>query len=266
MDILIHSANVLYLVSYVMRNILWLRVFTVIGASCLMAYLYFRPDPLITAVCWNVVFVLLNLYWIVRLILERRPVRLSEDERRLCALVFRTITPREMINLLKLGTWERAQPGQHLSQRGAPLDRLMLIYSGAAAVEVASLRVGELHPGQFVGSLSFITEETASADVIALEPTRYVAWPKARLKTYLAKNPELHAAIEVMLGSDLAHRLQDCWAHQRPEHKLAASIGRSPGPIGQDALTQLLGGGHHEAYRARCGDVRVAGGTGLGRH
>ena len=81
MDILIHSANVLYLVSYVMRNILWLRMFTVVGASCLMAYLYFRPDPLITAVCWNVVFVLLNLYWIVRLILERRPVRLSEDER-----------------------------------------------------------------------------------------------------------------------------------------------------------------------------------------
>jgi CRP-like cAMP-binding protein len=196
-------------------------VFTVIGASCLMAYLYFRPDPLITAVCWNVVFVLLNLYWIGRLILERRPVRLSEDERRLCALAFRTITPREMTNLLKLGTWERGEPGQHLSQRGAALDRLMLIYSGTAAVEVESQRVGVLQPGQFVGSISFITEETATADVIALEPIRYVAWPKAKLKSYLAKNPELHAAIEVMLGGDLAHRLQDCWTHQKPCSELA---------------------------------------------
>ncbi len=80
-----------------------------------------------------------------------------------------------MINLLKLGTWERAEPGQHLSQRGAAPDRLMLIYSGTAAVDLESQRVGKLHPGQFVGSLSFVTEEAALADVIALETTHYVA-------------------------------------------------------------------------------------------
>ena len=61
--------------------------------------------------------------------------------------------------------------------------------------------------------------------MIALETTRYVAWPKARLKAYLAKNPELHATIEVMLGTDLAHRLQDCWMHQKPCSEIQGRVG-----------------------------------------
>jgi hypothetical protein len=46
----------------------------------------------------------LNIYWICRLLLERLPVKLSADEQRLCELVFRTMTPREMMTLLKLRT------------------------------------------------------------------------------------------------------------------------------------------------------------------
>ncbi len=71
MDALIHAANVLYLVTCFMRDILWLRVFTVIAASCLAAYFYFGFVPLLPAVYWNLVFISLNLYRIVRLILER---------------------------------------------------------------------------------------------------------------------------------------------------------------------------------------------------
>ena len=33
---------------------------------------------------------------------------LSEEEQELCRLAFGTITPREMINLLKLGDWRQA--------------------------------------------------------------------------------------------------------------------------------------------------------------
>ncbi len=103
MEALIHTANVIYLVSYTMREILWLRVFTVVAATCLIFYFYLRPEPLLTPIYWNLVFIVLNIIWIVRLLLERRPVQLSDDEQDLCRLVFGTITPREMIKLLKLG-------------------------------------------------------------------------------------------------------------------------------------------------------------------
>ena len=72
MDYLINVANVLYLVSYFVRDVLVLRVFTVIAAALLIPYFYFRPDPLLPAVYWNLFFIALNMWWIVRLIRSRR--------------------------------------------------------------------------------------------------------------------------------------------------------------------------------------------------
>ncbi len=50
MEYTIHIANVLYMMSYLMRDILWLRIITVLAASCLVPYFYFRPDPLYAAI------------------------------------------------------------------------------------------------------------------------------------------------------------------------------------------------------------------------
>ena len=72
----------------------------------------------------------------------------------------------------------------------------------------------DLKPGQFIGSISFITDETAPTNIVALEPTRYVCWSKSTLKSYLTKNPELHAAIQATLSIDLTKRLQDTWAQK----------------------------------------------------
>ena len=68
----------------------------------------------------------------------------------------------------------------------------MVIYSGKACAEVDGRNVTELQPGQFIGSISYVTEETAPANVVAIEPTRYVSWPKSKLKDFMNKNPDLH--------------------------------------------------------------------------
>ena len=87
----------------------------------------------------------------------------------------------------------------------------VLIHSGKACLEMDDKTLQELHPGQFIGGISFITDETASTNVVALDPTRYLCWPKSKLKRHLTKNPELHAAIQTTLGIDLMKRLQVTW-------------------------------------------------------
>jgi hypothetical protein len=196
------------------RDILWLRILTVIAASCLIPYFYFQPVPLMTPIYWNLTFTALNSYWIVRLFLERRPVKLSAEEQRLCELVFRTMTPREMIKILKLATWEEAATGECFVERDKPLDRLMVIFSGKACVEVDGRNVTELEPGQFIGSISYVTEETAPANIVSLEPTRYVSWPKSKLKEFMNKNPDLHSALKTTLAVDLTKWLQATWARE----------------------------------------------------
>src|SRR5580698_1223098 len=187
-DLLIHAANVLFLVAYMVRDILWLRILTVIATLCLIPYYFTRPEPMMVPIYWSLVFAVLNVYWIVRLFLERAPMKLSADEQRLCELVFRTMSPREMITLLKLATWENAEAGECFVERDRPLDRLMVIYSGKACAEVGGRRVTELNPGQFIGSIDYVTQETASANVVAIEATRYVSWPKSKLKDFMNRN------------------------------------------------------------------------------
>ncbi len=68
MDILICVANGLYLLSYVMKDILRLRVLTVVAASFLVVYFYFQPVAMMTAIYWNLFFIALNLYQIARIV------------------------------------------------------------------------------------------------------------------------------------------------------------------------------------------------------
>ena len=213
-DLLIHVANVLYLFAFMVRDILWLRILTVIAAACLIPYFYFQPEPLLTPIYWNLVFTALNIFWITRLLLERRPVKLNEEEQRLCELVFRTMTPREMVKILKLASWQNAVAGECFVERGKPMDRLIVIYSGKACVEVDGKNVTELQPGQFIGSISYVTEEMAPANIVSLEPTRYVSWPKSKLQDYMKKNPDLHTALKTTLAIDLTRWLEATWARQ----------------------------------------------------
>jgi hypothetical protein len=60
MEALVYAANILYLLSYTVRDILHLRVLTIVAACCLVSYFYNQAEPLMTVVYWNVFFVALN--------------------------------------------------------------------------------------------------------------------------------------------------------------------------------------------------------------
>ena len=66
MEWLLSAANLVYLASYFVRDVLALRLLTVIGAAALIPYFWLQPDPLMGPVCWNLLFIALNVYRIVR--------------------------------------------------------------------------------------------------------------------------------------------------------------------------------------------------------
>ena len=77
MDILINAANLLYVVAYFTTDMLRLRLLTLAAATCLAAYFYCQPVPMLNVVAWNVFFIVLNLGQLVRLVrlraLRQRP-------------------------------------------------------------------------------------------------------------------------------------------------------------------------------------------------
>ena len=208
MTYLIHVANVLYLLSYLVKDILWLRLLTVIGGLTLLAYFVVQPTPLWTAVAWNTLFFFINVWQIRLLLLERRPVHLRPEEQTLYQLTFRRLTLREFAKVLALGKWEDVAAGTRIVERGEELGRVMVVASGRVRVEVDGASLRELPAGCFIGEMSFLTDKRPTADVVAVEATRVVSFPRETLRALLSQNVELRAAVQSAIGEDLIAKLR----------------------------------------------------------
>ncbi len=204
----LHVANAIYLVSYAVKEILWLRLLTVIaGVTTLSAMTQMDPPPKTAAIVWQLVFFAINLTRFVQLLYERRPVRLGADARRLAA-VFRDLRPRDILRLLAVGEIVDHSPGDTVIRRGQSLEHLALVIDGSARVELASSRSIELSHGAFIGELGYLTGRPPAADVTAASALRVVRWSSERLRQFLATHPDTRTAMQLVLGSDLATKLR----------------------------------------------------------
>ena len=206
--ILFHLSNALYLASYAVKDILWLRLITVIAGLTSLASFFVRPQPPWPAIVWNLIFLGINLVRIQLLLLERRPIPLTADEQHLANLVFPSLRPRELARLLAAGAFVDHPAGTPIVRRGDPLDRLLLVVRGTARVERPGKPAIEIGDGMFVGELCYLTGKPAGADVVAVSPLRVVEWPTARLRAFLDEQPELHGTMQQVLGRDLAAKLR----------------------------------------------------------
>ena len=114
----IHAANVLLLVAYSVRDILWLRLFAVAASLISLPYFVLQPTPQWPPIAWSVVFAGINAFQSWRLYLERRPVKLTPDEEEVRRLAFAQLPSRKVLQLVSLGSWTTAAPGERLIEHG----------------------------------------------------------------------------------------------------------------------------------------------------
>ena len=107
----IHAANILLLVAYSVRDILWLRLFAVGAALISIPFYVLQPTTLWAPLLWSAVFAAINLFQSWRLFLERRPVKLTPEEEEVRRLVFRDLPPRKILQVLSIGLWTTAETG-----------------------------------------------------------------------------------------------------------------------------------------------------------
>ena len=205
-----HVANVLYILSYSVRDILWLRVLSVAGMLFLgTVYWFRRAEGDTEAFVWNVMFLAINVVQIVILIRERRPVVLTAVERRMHDTALKTLSPQQVRRLMSKATWMEADHGDTIIPEGVENDTLLLLTDGSARVTVDGKQVATLIGGQFTGEMSFLTGNKTSARVTAREPVTYAAWSEEVLREAADKDSGLGAALQSALGSDLVWKLLD---------------------------------------------------------
>src|SRR5439155_5455498 len=177
-----HLASVLTMVAYLLKDILWLRLLTILSCFAGIAFNYFVPaTPLWTVIGWNVLFAAINMIQCAIIIKERTGIRFTDEEKELHETLFKNFAPFEFMKLMRIGRWLEAKQGEILAVEKQSLNAVMLIYNGLVGVETNGVEVARLKDGNFIGEVSFITGGEATATVRALMPTRYIAWPKEEI-------------------------------------------------------------------------------------
>lgn len=209
MDLMGHLGFVLIALSFIVRDMVWLRTLSIISQLVLIVYNYFGPpEPLWLVIIWSLIFLGINLFQIWALFRERRGVNLSDRERDLYASIFRALSPVEFMKLLRIADWQTAAPGQTLATAGQPLNDVLLIYNGGATVRRDDETVGTMKDGAFIGEMEFFSKQAAAATVVVDEPTTYLKWSQEDLRNLLSRNPSMVPAVQSAFSVELINKLR----------------------------------------------------------
>jgi len=191
LDYLISLSSLLTVASFSVRAMLPLRTLAVASQVFAIPYFMLQPTPLWTPVGWTGLFMVINLYHITCILLERRPVKFNPDEQQLYDLAFRNFAPRDFLKLLKLGEWKTAQQGDPIMEQGRPIEQILVPISGTVAAAKDGKVVAQLHPGELIGAGVALTGQASAFNADFAEESRYMAWRVTDVHQFMDKNPDL---------------------------------------------------------------------------
>jgi hypothetical protein len=220
LNLLVHFANVLLLISYSVRSMLLLRWFAVASAFTVIPYYLAQQNVLWPPVFWALVFSAINVYQIARLYAERRPATLSADEQKLYDLGFQALRPREFLSLALLGEWKDAAAGDRLLAEGERVAAVRIATAGVVEARRQQESLALMKPGQVIGTALALTDTPSPVSASFIENGRYIEWPLAQLRAFLDRRPELRLTLQRHFSQDLARKLE-----------LALSAGAPANPV-----------------------------------
>ncbi len=195
-------------VSFYVRDMLALRAISILAGAIGVLYNYFLPQgTLWLVIFWLCVFMAINALRIAHLVIERRGVSFSEEERELFETVFKNFAPVEFMKLLRLGVWRSAEVDAILAIEGEAVDELTLIYNGEVIIEKGGAEIARSRDGTMIGEMSFIQGGNATATVRTARPTRCLVWPTSELRKLLQRNPTMDIAMNTVFSLGLARKL-----------------------------------------------------------
>ncbi len=197
-------ASLLYVIAFLVRDQLMLRILVLIATLLYIGYYYFVPEiPLWDAIFWSLVLGAANLYVTVRILLQRTTFNMTGAEKRLCDR-FDTMTPGEFRRMLKIAHWDHREA--ILTQENEPVDRLYYVLNGTVDVEKQG-RSFALEAGVFIGEVAYFLKRDASATVKVSGIPNYVYWERDELQKLEQKNPSIRVALHSLLNTDMATKV-----------------------------------------------------------
>ncbi len=187
---------------------LWLRLGLVVGFGLQLLYWIYIPHELqYIHIAGTSILLLINLFQSVILLRARQLDSWSEEERYLQSTAFRSLPNVIFKKLMEIAEWKTVTKGDTLIAEHQDVERLMLVYDGTATIHLDGRPLTYIRDNSFIGEMSFLTGNPASATVKAATNMRLITWRKAELYDLMAKEPELKAGLQTLFSYDLAGKL-----------------------------------------------------------
>jgi len=204
--IILNMGYALTFIALAIREVLWLRTTLTAAQISLFSYHYFYADNT-SAAFWTAIFVIVNTYNIIKILLERRPKLIPDEIQDLYDGIFKNLNSNEFLYFWNMGTIKSVKD-KYLIKSGDHQNNLLLVLSGIANVEVNETPIASLDRGSFIAEISFLSGEPASADVHATGELIFVAWDSERLKNLKHDNPSFWMKLQHALSEDLIKKVK----------------------------------------------------------
>lgn len=189
-------------------QVLWLRIGLIAGVALELVYwLYVPADLDFIHVTGNAALLLVNVFQTARLARAQNLSEWSSEERYLQTTAFRALPNETFKKLMEIAEWRNVQKGDILIHEHDDVNRLMLVYDGTATVHLEHKPITYLRENSFIGEMSFLTGNPASATVKAATTMRVITWDKVALYDLMAKESDLKNGLQTLFSYDLAEKL-----------------------------------------------------------
>lgn len=203
-EIVLNVAFVLYVGASWLKRELWLRIGLMGSSLGSLIFGILIDSP--TSIVWNMLFLVATGYRVVQMLRADANIELTDEEASMHRRVFPSLDRAEFLRVWEVGVDLEFRTAP-LVIEGRPVDRLVLLLDGEAAVERGDRRLAVLTSGTFAGEMAFATGADASATVRPMGPVRGRVWSTDMLRGVLRANPELTSKLERVISSDLVAKL-----------------------------------------------------------
>ena len=209
-------AAVFSFAAYVFSNILWLRIFLILAA---LLYIVAGVSLGLTSMAgWNIAYLIINSYHAGMILFNKSTVMLPDEIKGVYKEAFTTLTTREFKKIIMTNPYHIYKSSEKIMADGEDTNELFLLLSGQASVVASDKEIASIASGDFIGEMSFMSKQTASADVFAKDDVVVAYWTHADLYKLEQKNIKIYNKFLTIIGRDLVRKLK------RKNHLVANSI------------------------------------------
>jgi CRP-like cAMP-binding protein len=205
---LANLSNLVFILAFSVRGVLKLRILSLASEGVILPY-YFQGEPLWPPIFWGVAFIIVNGVRIVILVLERRPVVLSDKEQELYRLAFGSIDKRDFLRLVSLARWVDCSPGEVIVKKSQQISDAIVLISGEIEWLLDGKTILAYRPGELIGDVAAYSGLANPLDVVARGSARLAVWDLGQMREFTESRPELRAKLLQLERADLAAKSRE---------------------------------------------------------